>query len=61
VNKEFEGAKSYFNEGPSASVAAAGVVYHVDFAEPNTDNILKRLNMRRSMYSVDERSKRRRR
>jgi hypothetical protein len=61
VDEKFKGGRSYFNEGPSASVMAFGAVYHVDFSVCSIDPIIDRLKQRRVVSSLDRVAARRRR
>ena len=57
INKEFEGQKSYFNEGPISSVLAYAQVQYVDFSTYDVELIKKILRSGRSIATLNKRGR----
>lgn len=50
LNNEFQGQKTYLNEGPAAAIQDYGKVIHADFSDFDPSELLDRLRRRRYMY-----------
>lgn len=52
VDKAYEDDKSYFNEGPGKAAEDYGQMLFVDFESADIDQVVKRLERRRSSYLI---------
>jgi hypothetical protein len=50
ISDEFEGAKSYLNEGPAAAIEDFGKVYYGDLKNFDYSDLLQRLKRRRAIW-----------
>jgi len=50
MNEEFQGGKSYINEGPAAAIEDYGKVVYANFSSFDASVILTRLRRRRSLF-----------
>lgn len=57
VDRKFEGALSYLNEGPAKAVQHFGVVYYEDLANFDCNKVLERLQGRRAVSFLDGRGR----
>lgn len=53
VDKKYEGATSYFNEGPARAIESYGIVWFVDFATFDVAQLLRRIQGQRGVMIVD--------
>ena len=57
VDKMYEEDRSYLNEGPFSSVAGFGKACFVDLRTYSCEDVLRRLRLRRGVYTVDRRNR----
>jgi len=57
VDKQFEGDRSYFNEGPAEVVSSFGQTIYADFNDFDINKLIRRLRTRKSLVGKDGRGK----
>lgn len=57
VEDKYEQDKSYMNEGPAKAIGDYGLVRYVDFDSASIDDVVSRLERRRSVYIRDGRGR----